>query len=154
MYRLELLLEDSVKEFYKSYYNDFPENAGIDLYVAEDTLVKNNVVLLDHGLKARMVNLKTGLDVHYWLVPRSSIFKSGVMMANSVGVIDRSYRGPVKGPIISTQLQYGVPVEQIIKRGQRLFQIVAPDMGSITEIVIVNSLPESQRGTGAFGSTG
>ncbi len=42
----------------------------------------------------------------------------------------------------------------IIERGQRLFQIVAPDMGWIKEVRIVDSLPETSRGEGGFGSTG
>lgn len=154
MYRLELLLDDSVREFYDTHFNDFPENAGIDLFVSEDTQVGSSVVLLNHGLKARMVNLTTGRDSHYWLVPRSSIFKSNIVMANSIGVIDRTYRGYIKAPVQSTENKYGSTVEQSIKRGQRLFQIVAPDMGDITEVILVNSLPESSRGAGGFGSTG
>jgi dUTPase len=42
----------------------------------------------------------------------------------------------------------------IIEKGQRLFQIVAPDMGHIKEVRIVESLSETVRGDGGFGSTG
>ncbi len=42
----------------------------------------------------------------------------------------------------------------VLERGQRLFQIVAPDMGWIKEVRIVTSLPETKRGEGGFGSTG
>jgi hypothetical protein len=42
----------------------------------------------------------------------------------------------------------------VIEKGQRLFQILAPDMGNIKEVKIVMSLPETVRGEGGFGSTG
>jgi dUTP pyrophosphatase len=158
-YRLELLVDQDAKDLYMKKYGSWvvdenPENAGVDLFVSKDTSVGSDVVLLNHGVKARMVNNETGEDCHYWLVPRSSIFKSGVMMANSVGVIDRTYRGSVMGPIQTTAWSYGAPVTQNIKRGQRLFQIVAPDMGPIKYVILVDSLPESRRSEGGFGSTG
>jgi dUTPase len=42
----------------------------------------------------------------------------------------------------------------LIEKGQRLFQIVAPDMGWIKEVKIVESLDVTGRGDGGFGSTG
>ena len=44
--------------------------------------------------------------------------------------------------------------EVSVVAGERMFQIVAPDMGWIREVRIVNSLPETLRGEGGFGSTG
>ena len=41
-----------------------------------------------------------------------------------------------------------------IAQGDRLFQIVAPDMGWIRNVRIVDSMPETERGAGGFGSTG
>jgi dUTPase len=90
--------------------------------------------------------LKT--DSHFWLLPRSSIYKSGLMMANSVGVIDKSYRGELKAPV------WSMTGNSTVNRGDRLFQIVAPDMGWIRTVKVVTSMPETGRGTGGFGSTG
>jgi dUTPase len=42
----------------------------------------------------------------------------------------------------------------VIEKGQRLFQIVAPDMGWIKEVRIVEHLSTTARGEGGFGSTG
>jgi dUTPase len=42
----------------------------------------------------------------------------------------------------------------VIEAGQRLFQIVAPDMGYIKEIKIVETLSQTERGEGGFGSSG
>ena len=41
-----------------------------------------------------------------------------------------------------------------LEKGIRLFQVLAPDMGWIHEVRIVDSLPETSRGEGGFGSTG
>lgn len=69
-------------------------------------------------------------------------------MANSVGVIDKTYRGELMAPVRSIGPEYN------IECGERYFQIVAPDMGWITEVRIVDSLPETPRGEGGFGSSG
>jgi deoxyuridine 5'-triphosphate nucleotidohydrolase len=117
----------------------------------------NAVHLLDLGTRARLVKVTPiddynnhEEDVHYWLAPRSSIYKSGVMMANSVGIIDASFRGTLKAPVTNLN-EHTYPN---VLKGTRLFQIVAPDMGHIREIKIVTSLPETSRGEGGFGSTG
>jgi dUTP pyrophosphatase len=81
-------------------------------------------------------------------MPRSSIYKSGLMMANSTGVIDKSYRGELKAPV------WSMTANSQVMTGDRLFQIVAPDMGWIRIVRIVNSMPSTDRGEGGFGSTG
>ena len=90
--------------------------------------------------------LKT--DSHFWLLPRSSIYKTGLLMGNSVGVIDKSYRGELKAPV------WSMTGDTAVQRGDRLFQIVAPDMGWIRHVRLVDSLPNTERGDGGFGSTG
>jgi dUTP pyrophosphatase len=70
-------------------------------------------------------------------------------MANSVGVIDSSYRGTLKAPVVTSFLGAAG-----FKAGARHFQIVAPDMGWIQEVRLVAELPSSERGAGGFGSTG
>ena len=90
--------------------------------------------------------LKT--DSHFWLIPRSSIYKTGLMMANSVGIIDKSYRGELKAPV------WSMTGDTKVKYGDRLFQIVAPDMGWIRHIRTVDFLPNTVRGLNGFGSSG
>ena len=128
------------------------ENAGFDLITAETHLPSDSSqrpYLLSLGVKAMMVRNDTGEPVHFWLLPRSSIYKTGFMMANSVGVIDRSYRGILKGPVVQVS-----PAATGFAMGDRHFQIVAPDMGHISEVKQVTTFPQSQRGAGGFGSTG
>lgn len=127
------------------------ENAGVDLFCIED---KNcpigHVTLLDLGVKARMLD-DSGVPCHYWLAPRSSIWKHGVTQANSMGIIDSSYRGPLMGAVLPFQFQAAS-----IKDGARLFQVLAPDMGYISKVVFrhQSELDVTARGSGGFGSTG
>lgn len=130
-----------------------PGNAGFDLAAAESWcgLTGDSAHLLDLGVRAMLVDIVTRKPVHYWLLPRSSIYKTGHMMANSVGVIDASYRGVLKAPVVATATGAAATG---FKRGERYFQIVAPDMGPIHVVRAVGSLPETERGEGGFGSTG
>lgn len=143
--------KDTESSPYKYVYSQFPsaENAGIDLYTAEDWS-GSEVHLLDLGVRAMLVNNTTKQPVHYWLLPRSSIYKTGYMMANSVGVIDASYRGILKAPVVRVGGESAVG----FKRGDRHFQIVAPDMGHIEIVQLATGLPETARGDGGFGSSG
>jgi dUTP pyrophosphatase len=127
------------------------ENAGAELVSVETWCGKPGepAHLLDLGVKAMLVDINTKEPVHYWLLPRSSIYKTGHIMANSVGVIDSSYRGVLKAPVVSLS-----DTAKGFTAGERYFQIVAPDMGQILRVVSVDELPTSQRGDGGFGSTG
>ncbi len=162
-YRLELCPTTYGRMYYKDSVQETNENAGVDLFIAQDydhkaMMETNGGVLLDLGCSARMVRVdERGVEteVHYWLCPRSSIYKTGMMMANSQGVIDRSYRGTLKAPIwIVNREAFARTFDELRFRGTRYFQIVAPDMGWIREVRVVESLNETARGVGGFGSTG
>lgn len=162
-YRLELCPTEAGRAYYKSIPEIPNENAGVDLFVVAradvNALVEKEVpTLLDLGTAARLVYVHDdGLEeeVHYWLCPRSSIFKTGLMMANSQGVIDRSYRGVLKAPVWAVAKErFKSYVAETDFEGLRLFQVVAPDMGWISEVRVVESLPVTVRGEGGFGSTG
>jgi dUTPase len=144
-YTLWIVTDQPIQEGFRS-----NENAGVDLFTAETWCGPvGETHLLDLGTKAMMTADDTGMTVHYWLAPRSSIFKTGHIMGNSMGVIDSSYRGPLKAPVIA--VKEGAAG---FKAGERHFQILAPDMGYIREIKKLDTLPETVRGSGGFGSTG
>jgi dUTP pyrophosphatase len=158
-YELEILpLDTDNINFYKTEYNRSDVNAGFDLHSSSDAHVEQTPQFIPFGIAARLLKvepmpggtsndyLKT--DAHFWLAPRSSIYKTGLMMANSVGIIDKSYRGELKAPV------WSLTGNSNVSRGDRLFQIVAPDMGWIRNVRIVDSLPGTERGEGGFGSTG
>jgi dUTP pyrophosphatase len=134
------------------------DNAGVDLYCVKTQAVTNHTAtLLDLGVKARMIRHGPSGDkpCHYWLAPRSSIWKSGVRQANSLGVIDLSYRGLLMGAVLAnTMSSMTDPIG--IQAGTRLFQVLAPDMGYISRVRLrpLEELDETSRGEGGFGSTG
>ena len=158
-YRLELLPTEDGREYYNNVEGRSAENAGFDLFLAQNydaaTMVANaEPTLLDLGTSARMMRVWSDgreEEVHYWLCPRSSIIKTGMMMANSQGVIDSSYRGTLKAPV---WVVAPAVFKDGLTKGSRYFQIVAPDMGWIHEVRVVQSLSVTQRGPGGFGSTG
>lgn len=124
------------------------ENAGVDLFVPKDVeFAPGERKMVSMGVRAVMVDWKK--FANYWMLPRSSISKTGLMMMNSVGVIDKSYRGELIAALWNT-------TNEVVKvsAGQRLVQIVARDMDDIKSLTVVTELPSSERGEGGFGSTG
>lgn len=64
-------------------------DAGYDLTIIKETKKYNEITTLyDTGIK---LDIPNGYYVE--IVPRSSLSKSGYMLANSIGIIDQSYRG-------------------------------------------------------------
>lgn len=144
---LFLVPSANASEFYSSQSLE-TDNAGYDLFVPNRvTFAPGEKKLV--SMEVRAVVIEGGALQNYWMVPRSSISKTGLMMLNSVGVIDKSYRGELMAYIWNTN---SFPVE--VERGQRLVQIVARHMGDIVSASVVDMLPESSRGDGGFGSTG
>ena len=72
--------------------------------------------------------LKT--DSHFWLLPKESIYKTGLIMANSIGVIDKNYREELKVTV------WSLTANSLIEKNDCLFQIIAPDMGWIRNVLI------------------
>ena len=98
----------------------------------------------------------------YYMYPRSSLSKTKLRLANSVGIIDSGYRGNLIGMFdvvnIDKEIQNkDIEADYYAKVNDRLLQICAPGLIPIyVEIVeFVNELgSETERGSGGFGSTG
>ncbi len=76
------------------------DNVGFDLSIikVDNELTSktfNKITVFDTG-----VSFKIPLGYYLQLHPRSSIIKSGYMLANSTGIIDPSYTGSIKVPLI------------------------------------------------------
>ena len=126
------------------------QNAGVDLFVPNDVeFAPGERKMVSMGVRAVMVDWKK--FANYWMLPRSSMSKTGLMLMNSVGVIDKSYRGELIAALWNTTND-----TVKVSAGQRLVQIVARDMDDIKSVTVVNELPASgsDRGEGGFGSTG
>lgn len=121
--------------------------AGYDLYAA------TNFPVFVHPHET--VKVGTGLSMQipqgYWgaIYARSGLAtKMGLRPANCVGVIDSDYRGEV---IVAVHNDF--PDPQVINLGERIAQfILIPQIG--VEFEEVESLEETDRGEGGFGSTG
>lgn len=81
--------------------------------------------------------------------PRSGLaVKSGITLPNTPGTIDCDYRGPLGVALINLS-----SVDFVVGHGDRIAQcVVAPVVQAGFEVV--ESLDETQRGAGGFGSTG
>jgi dUTP pyrophosphatase len=148
MYTLQILPQnETVKQYYVSRANH-ASDSGVDLYVPETTTISNNnVAFVSMQVKCRMLD-QHGEETGYFLFPRSSISKTPLMLANSIGLIDASYRGDIIAALRNMDAS-----PYTVEKDIRLVQIVAPSLSKI-KVELVESLNETERGSGGFGSTG
>lgn len=148
---LYLTPTDEMLKIYKDYKPRI-DDTGYDLFADDDYYVSpGEVKMIGFGITGAS---RTG----YLLIPRSSICKTPLMMANSVGLIDAGYRGSIMAPVRNI----GSSEVYKVEKGTRLFQLMPINNGKPFErVVIVNKLPShvhergvNARGTGGFGSTG
>lgn len=121
-----------------------PSDAGYDLTILRKYKdLDDTTALYDTGICIQ-------IDKGYYteLFPRSSISKSGYAFANSVGVIDSSYRGR-----IYVALRKSNPKAPDIQFPYRCAQLIIRKQYSAS-VVEVDSLEDTVRGDGGFGSTG
>ena len=121
--------------------------AGMDLCAA----ITNDLVL-EPGKRALVpTGLSIALPEGYeaQVRPRSGLaLKNGITVLNSPGTIDADYRGEIQ--VILANLGSD---SFTITRGMRIAQMVVASYVRVSWDK-VDSLPESERGTGGFGSTG
>lgn len=123
-------------------------SAGMDLYACID-----EPITLNGGDKAVIpTGIAIGLDTPEYaafVYARSGLaIKHGIGLLNSVGVIDSDYRGEICVGVIN-QLKEPYTIEPFERIAQMVIQPVA-----LPELVEVDSLDETDRGAGGFGSTG
>lgn len=119
-------------------------NSGYDLYLPSDThFPAGATVMVNFG-----VAMKTVSGSGYWLLPRSSLSKTPLRLANSVGLVDPTYRGGLIGAFYNTG-----PADIEIPAGTRLLQVAVPTLMPF-RVEWVSSLDDTERGHGGFGSTG
>jgi len=124
-----------------------PSSAGVDiraniespitLQPLERMLVKTGLFIeLPHGVEAQVR-------------PRSGLaFKKGITVLNSPGTIDADYRGEVGVILINLSNQ-----PFVIEDGERIAQLIFAKHEQ-AEWLTVETLSETTRGDGGFGSTG
>jgi len=138
--RIKKLHENAVIPSYAK-----PGDAGMDLTAVSITVIDEKT----HGY----IEYKTGLSFEIpegfvgLLFPRSSISNKGLILSNSVGVIDSGYRGEV-----SMRFKY-IKDTETYNIGERIGQLVIVPVPEI-QFEEVTELSETERGTGGYGSTG
>lgn len=124
-----------------------PDDAGADVVA-----VSRRYLDVDNEVVSYGTGLAFAVPSGYWmdLRARSSVYRTGLFLANGVGTIDAGYRGEVRA-VFYTNCP-GKPYEA----GERIAQLVVmPNVSPLdVEFVEVDELPgENDRG-GGFGSTG
>lgn len=126
-----------------------PDAAGLDLRAAVPegepmTLAPGAFALVPTGLQ---IALPEGMEGQ--VRPRSGLaFKHGVTVLNSPGTIDSGYRGEVGVLLVN----HGAEPFRVA-RGERIAQLVVARYEPV-RFIEVESLEETERGVGGFGSTG
>jgi dUTP pyrophosphatase len=136
---------ESIKDVIIAYYNNkggvHKGDSGLDLYALTEIQVPpHTTAMIRFGIACQA-------NTSFWLLPRSSISKTPLRMSNSIGLIDKGYRGEVMASVDNISDQ-----PYTIKPGDKIFQLAFPDLRPFTAKV-VSDLEETSRGTGGFGST-
>ncbi|WP_461246870.1 dUTP diphosphatase [Treponema sp. R6D11] len=120
-------------------------SAGMDLSTTESfSLYPRQRKLIPTGISVAIDEGKVGL-----VFIRSSLgYNKGLSLPNCVGVIDSDYRGEIF--VACTNIS-NLPI--YISKGERIAQLVVMPY-SQEKIELEESLEETQRGAGGFGSTG
>jgi len=144
-------LNNDIKTKYENHQHFHSGDSGLDLYNGKVTKVKDNQYEIDFLFQCEMIkyNEESSKNLSFLLVPRSSIVKTNFRMSNSIGVIDAGYRGNLKAFVDVINNDSDVP-----KEGERMFQIILGSLEPIDNIEIADTLSETSRGHGGFGSTG
>ncbi|MGN0519935.1 MAG: dUTP diphosphatase [Candidatus Fimenecus sp.] len=123
-------------------------SAGLDLCACIDapiTLNGGETALIPTGLAIELPSAEYGAFVF----ARSGLaIKHGIGLLNAVGVIDSDYRGEIKVGVIN-QISEAYTIEP----GERVAQMVVMPV-SMMPVEEVETLGETDRGAGGFGSTG
>jgi dUTP pyrophosphatase len=137
-------LNEAAKEVYADHGHFHEGDAGLDLYVLEEmTIEPGDTKAIKFGISCEPEDGRA-----YFLIPRSSISKTPLRMANSIGLIDGGYRGELMAMVDNIKAD-----AYTVEKGQRLFQVVACDCSPIF-YDLVDELSDTTRGAGGFGSTG
>lgn len=123
-------------------------SAGLDLCACLDapvTILPGKIAMIPTGLSCA----PSESDVALMIYARSGLAcKYGIGLANGVGVVDADYRGEICVALINQSAS-----EFTVTDGMRIAQLVVMPILCPT-ISLVSELPDTERGSGGFGSTG
>lgn len=155
------------------------DDVGYDIVAQDYPEIVGNIYqgpyysFISHLVYKTEIYLEPDSDYYMLLYPRSSIIKTNLVLANSVGVIDPGYRGEIKvcfkyisqpedqkiveGKTVGGAKAKGIVTsinpQRIYHEGDKIAQLVPTKINPLT-IKKVNQLSETKRSDGGFGSTG
>lgn len=167
----DLYINDYLRNFMNSNNNEFPvlkiikvdkdaiipsktnySDAGLDLsIIKESKCLNSDTILYDTGIKLEIPN-----GYYVEIVSRSSISKSGYMLANNIGIIDQGYTGNLYVALRKINkdcenLVFPYKCCQIIMKKQIFPKIIIYDDTIIS--YNIEDVNDTSRGKGGFGST-
>jgi dUTP pyrophosphatase len=137
---------EDLKQKYREYIERRYDDSGFDLFnpckvdLIETTKVNFNV---------KCVMMENNNSLPFYLYMRSSLSKTNIRLANSVGIIDKGYRGDICA-------YFDVKGHDTLELYQRPVQLCAPDL-EFFEVVLLDNFDRFKntlRGENGFGSTG
>jgi dUTP pyrophosphatase len=157
---LEILpVNRSVHDLYQNHGHFHQGDSGLDLFcIVDETILPGEISFVDLGIRCGLKSLnpnpidwiknKSVWKYHsYFVMPRSSLAKTPLIMKNSIGLIDANYTGSIKIPLMNISTE---PYR--IHKGDRLVQLIRSDLNPI-HFQLVNTIRQTTRGSGGFGST-
>jgi dUTP pyrophosphatase len=123
-----------------------PGDAGLDLRSAIDAVVQpGDRMMIPTGVAVAIPEGHAGL-----VLPRSGLAaKHGLTLANAPGLVDAGYRGEVICAVVNLDRDAAVEIHV----GERIAQLVVVAVPAVVA-TWAETLPETARGEGGFGSTG
>ncbi len=142
-----------IADLYRNHNHYNAGDSGLDLFAPTELLVKSGETeKLSFGISCELIcedGDKT-YNVSYLMLPRSSMgSKTPLRLANSIGLIDAFYKGPIQATIDNIK-----DTDYIINENTRLFQLVTPDLTPFHKVEIVKEFSNKINRGGGFGSTG
>ncbi len=121
-------------------------DAGYDLYAVEGaTIAPGERAMVPTGIAIELPERHAGM-----VLPRSGLAaRHGIALVNAPGLIDAGYRGEVRVLLLNTDREAAFEIAP----GDRIAQLVIV-RHEAPELIEVDSLDETARGVGGFGSTG
>lgn len=147
-----------------------PKDTGYDITFTGVNKIVDDVIYFSTGL-----SIEPPSGYYFEIVPRSSISKLPLSMANEVGIIDEPYRGEILIPVrvhhnmeffsgSGTRYAQGIVymfgsrpqtmsavADQIMMNKPKLFQAILRKRNNCD--FIIDEISETDRGDGGFGST-
>ncbi len=125
------------------------QSAGLDLMAHLDEAEVIQIKPLERKLIGTGLHIALPEGYEAQIRPRSGLaLKNGITVLNTPGTIDADYRGEIKVVLINLSNE-----DFEVRNGDRIAQMVINQFEQI-EFKVVDSLNETERGSGGYGHTG